>query len=106
VRAALHFLEDEFKLQETASDAFPREISSSHIRTSVGKYEHEMSTASKRSEYYCYDRLVAAEDIYEIEDETDFTLPLREGHDRCGHHAISWGRFFKPVFGSNPARES
>ena len=35
-------LEDEFKLRETASQEFPPEISSSHIRSSISKCEDEI----------------------------------------------------------------
>jgi hypothetical protein len=66
VRVALHFLEDEFNRQEAASEVFPPKISSSHIRTSVSKYEDEMSTASKRSVCCSCGKLVPTTDVYGI----------------------------------------
>jgi hypothetical protein len=46
---AVGLLEDGFKLREAASEAFPPEITSSHIRASVTIYEDEMSAKSVRS---------------------------------------------------------
>ena len=49
VELAVGFLEDEFKQRETASQEFPPEISSSHIRSSISLYEDKMLAASQRS---------------------------------------------------------
>jgi hypothetical protein len=57
LKIAVGLLADEFELQEAASDAFPPEITSSHIRTSVSKYEDEMSAASERSVCYSCGRV-------------------------------------------------
>lgn len=45
---ALSFLHDELETRAIASDAFPPEISSSHIRASVARYEDVISEAAKR----------------------------------------------------------
>ncbi|KAH8587824.1 hypothetical protein B0O99DRAFT_640674, partial [Bisporella sp. PMI_857] len=90
VKLAVCLLEDEFKLREAASEAFPPKIASSHIRTSVSKYEDEMSAASLRSVCCSCGRFVAAPDIYKIDGQADFILPPQRTLDRCGHHENSW----------------
>jgi hypothetical protein len=75
----------------SASEAFPPEIAPSHIRTSVSKYENEMSAASERSVCCCCGRLIAAGDICEVDDEADFSLAPRHSLDHCGHQGNSWG---------------
>jgi hypothetical protein len=64
----INFLEQEFELREAASEAFPTEITLSHIRASIAKYEDEMLAASLKSMCYSYGRFVAAPDIYEVDD--------------------------------------
>src|SRR5579871_973517 len=49
VKLAINLLEDEFRLREIASQKFPPDISSTHIRSSISKYEDEMWAASQRS---------------------------------------------------------
>ena len=49
VRFAVGLLEDKFNQHEAASQEFPLEISSSHIRSSISRYEDEMLAASQRS---------------------------------------------------------
>src|SRR5271156_2660258 len=88
VKLAIGLLEEEFEQREAASEAFPPEISSSHIRTSISKYEDEMSAASERSVCCSCGRFVATTDIYEI-DEDDFILQQRD-LDQCGHHENFW----------------
>ncbi|KAH6692768.1 hypothetical protein BKA61DRAFT_714688 [Leptodontidium sp. MPI-SDFR-AT-0119] len=90
VKIAIGLLRDEFDLQAAASQSFPQEITSSHIRASVSKYEDEMSAASERSVCCCCGRLIATGDVYKIDDEADFTLPPQRILDRCGHHENSW----------------
>lgn len=90
VRLAVGFLEHKFDLREAASEAFPPEIASSHFRTSVGKYEDEMSAASEKPVLCSCGRFVAGPDIYEVNDQADFILPPQRTLDRCGHHDNSW----------------
>jgi hypothetical protein len=91
VRIAVGFLRDEFELRAAASEAFPLEITSSHIRTSVGRYEDEMSRASERSVCCCCGRWATAGDAYEIGHQSHFTLPPQRTLDHCGHRENSWG---------------
>ena len=49
LKLAVGLLKEEFDLRKRASQKFPPEISYSHIRSSVSKYENEMSIASKIS---------------------------------------------------------
>lgn len=86
VKLAVGLLEDEFELREAASKAFPPEITSSHIRTSMSKYEDEMSAASMRSVCCSCGRFVAAPHIYEIDDQPDFIRLLQGSSDNCGRH--------------------
>ncbi|KAH6691808.1 hypothetical protein BKA61DRAFT_625227 [Leptodontidium sp. MPI-SDFR-AT-0119] len=90
VRVALHFLEDEFNRQEAASEVFPPKISSSHIRTSVSKYEGEMLTASKTSVCCSCGKLVPTADVYGISNEDNFIRPLQGCLDICGRHGNIW----------------
>jgi len=90
VKLAVGLLEEEFNLREAASKAFPPEITSSYIRTSVSKYENEMSAVSQRFVCCCCGRLIAARDIYEVGDEADFILSPRHSLDHCGHQGNSW----------------
>lgn len=90
VRLAVGLLEHEFDLRKAASAAFPPEITSSHIRTAVSKYEDELSAASERLVCCSCGRFVAMSDIYEINDHADFILPLHRTLDHCGHRENSW----------------
>jgi hypothetical protein len=51
----------------TCVKTFPPEIASSHIRTSVNKYEDEMSAALQRSVCCSCGKFIAGRDIYEVE---------------------------------------
>jgi len=84
------FLEHEFASREAASEAFPQQLTPSHIRVSIGKYEDEMSAAPLRSVCCFCGRFVAAADIYEVDDQLDFILPPRRILDHCGHYENSW----------------
>ena len=53
VEFAVGLLEEEFNLREIASQEFPPKISSSDIRSSIGRYEDEMLAASERSICCC-----------------------------------------------------
>ena len=86
VKLAVGLLEDEFKLREAASQAFSPEISFSNIRTSVGKYEDEMSAAPKRSVCCCCGKFVSMLDIYQIDNANDSILHLQDSLDDCGRH--------------------
>src|SRR5271169_7201595 len=72
VKFAISLLEEEFEQREAASEAFPPEISSTHIRTAISKYEDEISAASERSVCCSCGSFVATGDIYKIDDEDDF----------------------------------
>jgi hypothetical protein len=90
VRHSVFLLENEFKLREAASQAFPPEISSSHIRTSVRKYQDELSAAPKKSVCCCCGKFVATVDIYRIDDADHSLLPLQGSLDNCGRHENTW----------------
>src|SRR5271154_2511056 len=72
VKFAIGLLEEEFEQREAASEAFPPEISSTHIRTAISKYEDEISAVSERSICCSCGSFVATGDIYKIDDEDDF----------------------------------
>lgn len=80
------FLEDEFKQRETASQAFPPEISSSHIRSSISRYEDEISAASERAICCSCGSFVPKENVYEIGDQDDFILQEQSRLDQCGNN--------------------
>src|SRR5271163_2880415 len=91
VKFAISLLEEEFEQREAASEAFPLEISSTHIRTAISKYEDEISAVSERSICCSCGSFVATGDIYKIDDEDDFMLPLQGSLDDCGHYENTWG---------------
>lgn len=63
----LDFLHDELETRAVASDAFPPEISSSHIRASIARYGDIISEAIKR--YICssYGKLIPGSKVYQID---------------------------------------
>lgn len=86
VKLAMGFLEQKFDFREAASKAFPQQITSSHIKASVSKYEDKMSAASLRSVCCSCGRFVTASDIYEVDDQADLILsPRRTIHRRIVH---------------------
>jgi hypothetical protein len=89
VRLAVDLLEDEFKLREIASREFPPEISSTHIRSSISRYEDELSAASERS-ICCSCGSFFAGHIYQIDDQDDFIQMHQTSLDRCGYHGNTW----------------
>ena len=88
--APRRLLEDEFVLQQAASEAFPPEISSSHIRMSVSKYEDEMSAASKTSVCCSCGELVPTTDLHQIDDSSHLIERLQGCLDICGRHEDVW----------------
>ena len=83
---AIQLLEDEFEHREAASQEFPPDISASHIRVSIGKYEDEMSAASKTSVCCSCGQLVPTTDIHRIKNSSDTIDCLRDCLDNCGRH--------------------
>jgi hypothetical protein len=71
-------VENEFGLRATASEAFPPDITSSHIRAAVSRYEDEISAASEKSVCCCCGRLIDAGDIYEVHEDAHFILALQD----------------------------
>src|SRR5947209_3292826 len=90
VRFAVGLLEDEFNQREIASQEFPPEISSSHIRSSIGRYEDEMLAASERLICCSCGSFVAKDDIYKIDDQDKLILQQENSLDQCGHDERSW----------------
>jgi hypothetical protein len=90
VQLAVGLVEEEFKLCETASQEFPPEISSSHIRSAISRYEDEMVAASERSICCSCGSFVQTRAIRKIGEEDD-AIRLLEGRlDQCGHHESSY----------------
>ncbi|KAN0086748.1 hypothetical protein V8E54_000436 [Elaphomyces granulatus] len=87
---AIHLLEDEFEHRESASQDFPPQISASHIRVSIGKYEDEMSAASKTSVCSSCGQLIPTTDIHRINDSSNTIDCLRGRLDNCGRHGNDW----------------
>ncbi len=86
----MRLLEDEYSLQKSASREFPPEISPSHIRSSIGKYEDEMSAARDRSICCCCGGFFGGY-IYQIDDQDNaFIQRHRLRLDLCGYDGNSW----------------
>ncbi|KAH6714618.1 hypothetical protein BKA61DRAFT_605569 [Leptodontidium sp. MPI-SDFR-AT-0119] len=75
VKLAVGFLELEFELRKAASQTFPLQIASSYIRTSVAKYDDELSAASLRSVCCSCGRSVAAPDIIRLMTRPTLSYP-------------------------------
>ena len=84
----MDLLEEEFKLRETASQEFPSEISSSHIRSSITRYEDEMLASSERLICCSCGGFFPRGDIHQIGDQDERLQGMRL--DRCGYHENSW----------------
>jgi hypothetical protein len=78
---ALDFLRDELENRAVASDAFPPEISCSHIRTSVARFEDEISAAAKRRVCCSCGKLVPNTNIYHVDNDDPLLLPLEGALD-------------------------
>jgi hypothetical protein len=89
VKLTVDFLEHEFDIRQAASEAFPPEITSSHIRTSVSKYKDEISAASKRSVCCCCGRWATAGDIYKVSEQNNFILSPQGHLNCCSYHRNS-----------------
>jgi len=89
VKLAVGLLEDEFNIREVASRQFPPEISPSHIRSSIGKFEDEMSAAAQKSICCSCGRFFSGH-IYRIDDKDNFIQTHQVSLDCCGHHENAW----------------
>jgi hypothetical protein len=91
VKFAVDLLQEEFKLRKTASQDFPPDISPSHIRSAISKYEDAMTAAYTKSICCSCGGFVPTTDIRKIgERNVDLLQPL-EGHlDQCGYHDGIW----------------
>jgi hypothetical protein len=87
---ALCFLRDELETRAVASDVFPPDISCSHIRASVARYEDDISAAAKRCVCSSCGELVPTADIYRVGNEDPLLLPLLGSLDACGRHDNTW----------------
>ncbi|OKO94694.1 ATP-dependent DNA helicase pfh1 [Penicillium subrubescens] len=87
---ALGFLRDEVDARSAASNAFPPEVSSSHVRTSIARYEEEISAAANRDVCCSCGKLVPKSNIYNVHDMDPLLLPLRGALDTCGRHDNTW----------------
>src|ERR1700735_1805330 len=87
---AVRLLEEEFEHREEASLQFPPDISPSHIRASIGKFEDEMSAASKTSVCSSCGLLVPTTDIHQINNSSNTIDCLRGCLDNCGRHGDDW----------------
>jgi hypothetical protein len=86
----LKFLRDEHDQRAAASEAFPPEISSSHIRASVARYEEDISAAARRVVCCSCGKFVPTTDIYQIDNEDPLLQPLGGTLDNCGRHESTW----------------
>jgi Domain of unknown function (DUF6570) len=89
VELALGFLKDEFEQHKIASQEFPPEITSSHIRSSISLYEDEMSAASQKS-ICCSCGKFFTGYVYQFDNHDNFVQTHLHNLDRCGHDGNSW----------------
>ncbi|OKO97720.1 ATP-dependent DNA helicase PIF1 [Penicillium subrubescens] len=87
---AFALLRDELEARAVASDAFPPEISTLHIRESVARYEDVISEAAKRCVCSSCGKLVPSSNIHRLDYEDPLLLPLQGALDTCGRHNNLW----------------
>jgi len=85
MKLAVGLLEDEFELRQIASREFPPEVSPTHIRSPISRYEDELSAAYERS-ICCSCSSFFTGYIYQIDDRDDFIALHQSSLDRCGYH--------------------
>ena len=90
VEHALDLLRDEFELNRAALEEFPLDITSSYIRSSISRYEDEISAASKRSICCSCGKFIAIADVYRIDDKNDLILLLQGNLDNYGRDENTW----------------
>jgi hypothetical protein len=83
-------MRDKLEAPAVASDAFPPVISYSHIRSSVGRYEDEISAASMKSICCSCGKLVPSTNIYRVGNSDPLLLPVEGIFDTCGRHGETW----------------
>lgn len=72
IRQGLGFLQREFDLRMQASHIFPPEISPSHIRSSIARYENSMAAVSQETSCCSCGRLVPLDDVRQIPNNDPF----------------------------------
>lgn len=87
---ALCLLREELEARAVASDSFPPEISCSHIRASVTRYEDEIFAASKKGICCSCGKFVPDASIYHVFNDDPLLLPLEGILDTCGRHGDTW----------------
>jgi hypothetical protein len=85
VHQSLGLLRDEYESRITGMSAFPPSILSSHIRTSVARYQEEFSAATDRAVCCSCGKLVRLTD-YQISSEDPLLQTLAGTLDDCGRH--------------------
>lgn len=75
-RRTLQLETSQANLDQSLSDAFLQEISSSHIRESVGRYEVEIPAASKKGICCSCGSILPDTNIYRVDNDNPLLLPL------------------------------
>lgn len=87
---AVKILHQEFHSRLEASDTFPPEISPSHIRASIARYETMVAAATEDVACCLCGRLTPQEDIRQLHDEEPLLQPWRTCLDDCARQGTVW----------------
>lgn len=90
VQRAAQFLRDEYELRVQASHVFPPDISASHLRASITRYEEQLSIAEKNNVCSCCGKLVFAEDIHRVDNDNPILQVVIDSLDHCGQYRDKW----------------
>lgn len=90
INQGVRFLRQEHESRVYASSIFPPEISPSHIRLSVRRFEKDMALASRDTVCGSCGKLVPLADIRRFLDGDPVLRPLEGFLDTCGHNEGLW----------------
>jgi hypothetical protein len=90
INQGVSFLRQEYESRVHASHVFPPQISPSHIRLSVARFEKDMAIASRDATCSSCGKLVPSHDIRQFLDRDPLLRPLEGFLDTCGRSNGFW----------------
>jgi hypothetical protein len=90
IHQSLQLLHDGLEQRQTASEAFPPDLSQAQIRASVSRYEEHVKAAAKNGVCSSCGRFVPISEIVELDSDDPLLQPLHGYLDYCGKHENDW----------------
>lgn len=90
INQGISFLRREYESRVHASHVFPPQISPSHIRISIARFENDMAIASRDATCSSCGKLVPSHDIRQFLDRDPLLQPLEGFLDICGRSNGFW----------------